>query len=179
VHLLPGTTDASPAARGGYDSEDEARLTLDEFREWLALEIAGRYHHSIHRMLGTTPAAAWADSLAGGVHPALPADSTRLLLSFLPMVRRRLQRNGLHFERIRYWSDMLPAIAQPREPLIVRYDPRDLSCVYVLGSDRHYHTVPYADLTHPPGVKHASVPSNKEHHSFRVPVAKVFRSFSL
>jgi putative transposase len=66
------------------------------------------------------------------------------------MVRRRLQRNGLHFERIRYWSDVLPAIAQPREPLIVRYDPRDLSCVYVLGSDRHYHTVPYADLTHPP-----------------------------
>jgi putative transposase len=150
VHLLPGTTDASPAARGGYDSEGEARLTLDEFCEWLALEIAGRYHHSIHHILGTTPAAAWADSLAGGVHPTLPADPGRFLLSFLPMVRRRLQRNGLHFERIRYWSDLLPAIAQPREPLIVRYDPRDLSCLYALGPDRHYHSIPYADLTHPP-----------------------------
>jgi len=64
VHLLPGTMDASPAARGGYDSEGEARLTLDEFREWLALKIAGRYHHSIHRILGTTPAAAWADSIS-------------------------------------------------------------------------------------------------------------------
>jgi hypothetical protein len=31
VHLLPGTTDASPAARGGYDSEATAVLTFPEF----------------------------------------------------------------------------------------------------------------------------------------------------
>jgi putative transposase len=58
VHLLPGSTDASPHRCGGYDSEREARLTLPEFCEWLSLEIAGRYHHTMHRMLGTTPAAA-------------------------------------------------------------------------------------------------------------------------
>ena len=28
VHLLPGSTDASPAGRGGYDAEKEAALTL-------------------------------------------------------------------------------------------------------------------------------------------------------
>jgi len=93
VHLLPGSTDASPHARGGYDSEREARLTLPEFCEWLSLEIAGRYHHTVHRMLGTTPAAAWADGLASGVTPAIPADRDRFLLSFLPVTRRRLQRN--------------------------------------------------------------------------------------
>jgi putative transposase len=81
---------------------------------------------------------------------AIPADPDRFLLSFLPVTRRKLQRNGLHFERIRYWSDVLPAIAQPRESLVVRYDPRNLSRIYVLGPDRHYHPVPYANLTHPP-----------------------------
>jgi putative transposase len=144
VHLLPGSTDGSPHARDGRDSGREPCLTLPEFGEWLFLEIAGQYHHTIHPMLGTTPAAAWIDSLASGVTQAIPADPDRFLLSFLPITRRRLQRNGLHFQRIRYWSDILPAIAQPHEPLMVRYDPRDLSRLYVLGPDRHYHTVPWS-----------------------------------
>jgi putative transposase len=141
VHLLPGTTDASPTARGSYDSEstavvaqilardkqmrkvarivarDErfvrlcncrAVMTLSEFSRWLCLEIAGRYHLDTHRMLGMAPAAAWAASIATGLTPVVPADPTRFLVSFLPVTRRRLQRNGLFFERIRYWSEMLP-----------------------------------------------------------------------
>jgi putative transposase len=150
VHLLPGTTDSSPPARGGYDSERTAVMTLSEFAHWLCLEIAGRYHHDTHRMLGMAPAAAWAASLATGVTPALPADPQRFLISFLPVTRRRLQRNGLFFERIRYWSDVLPAIAQPREQLIVRHDPRNLSRLFVMGKDKRYHAVPYANVTHPP-----------------------------
>jgi len=53
-------------------------LTLAEFTEWLYLEIAGRYHHSIHRILGTTPAAAWTKSIARGTVPVLPADPKSL-----------------------------------------------------------------------------------------------------
>ena len=149
IHLLPGTTDSSPAARGGYDSEATAVLTLPEFARWLSLEI-GQYHHHEHRMLGTTPAAAWNDSLATGVTPVVPAHPEAFLISFLPVTRRRLQRDGLHFERIRYWSDVLPVIAQPREPLIVRYDPRDISRLYVIGKDHHYHAITYANITRPP-----------------------------
>jgi putative transposase len=71
----------------------------------------------------------------------LPADPNRLVIGFLPIVHRKLQRNGLHFERIRYWADVLPSIAQPREPLLVRYDPRDLSRVYVLTPSKTYRSV--------------------------------------
>ena len=149
VHLLPGTTDSSPSRRGGYQAEREACMTLAEFFGWLSLEIAGQYHHTVHRILGTTPAAAWNEGLARGVIAALPADPRRFLISFLPVVRRRLQRNGIFFERIRYWADVLPVIAQPREPLIVRYDPRNLSRLFVLGRDLHYHDVPYANVTNP------------------------------
>jgi len=150
VHLLPGSTDSSPTRRGSYRSEEEARLTLAEFSEWLHLEIAGRYHHSIHRILGTTPAAAWAQSLARGTLPVLPADPSRFVIGFLPIVHRKLQRNGLYFERIRYWADLLPALAQPRESLLVRYDPRNLSRLYVQAPDKSYHVIPYADVRRPP-----------------------------
>jgi len=132
IHLLPGSTDSSPTARGSYQSENEAKLTLAELNEWLYLEIAGQYHHDIHRMIGTTPAAAWAKSMARGTVPVLPADPARFVIGFLPIVHRKLQRNGLFFERIRYWADVLPSIAQPREPLLTRYDPRDLSRLWVL-----------------------------------------------
>jgi putative transposase len=150
VHLLPGSTDASPSRRAGYRSEQEAKLTLREFIDWLSLEIAGPYHHGVHRMLGTTPAAAWKASLADGVIPILPSDPKRFVIGFLPVTHRKLQRNGLFFERIRYWADVLPAIAQPRESLIVRYDPRDLSKLHVLGPQGHYHAIPYADIRRPP-----------------------------
>jgi putative transposase len=106
VHLLPGSTDASPSKRTGYHSENEAKPTLGEFTEWLALEIAGAYHHRVHRMLGTTPASAWAESIAAGAIPALPADPERFVIGFLPVIHRKLQRNGLYFERIRYWADL-------------------------------------------------------------------------
>jgi putative transposase len=150
VHLLPGSTDCSPTARGSYQSEQEASLTLSEFSEWLRLEISGQYHHSIHRMIGTTPAAAWAKSLARGTTPILPADPVRFVIGFLPIVHRKLQRNGLFFERIRYWADVLPSIAQPSESLLVRYDPRDLSRLYVLTPTKSYQAVPYADVRRPP-----------------------------
>jgi putative transposase len=150
IHLLPGSTDSSPTARGSYQSENEAKFTLAELNEWLYLEIAGQYHHDIHRMIGTTPAAAWAKSLARGTVPVLPADPVRFVIGFLPIVHRKLQRNGLFFERIRYWADVLPSIAQPREPLLTRYDPRDLSRLYVLTPNKSYQAVPCADVRRPP-----------------------------
>jgi hypothetical protein len=58
-------------ARGSYQSESEAKLTLAELNEWLYLEIAGQFHHTIHRMVGTTPAAAWVTKSGSRIRPAL------------------------------------------------------------------------------------------------------------
>ena len=35
-------------------------------------------------------------------------------------------------------------------PVVVRYDPRNLSRVFVMGPDQRYFPVPYADLSLPP-----------------------------
>jgi hypothetical protein len=52
------------------------------------------------------------------------AETGRFLRTTHPgELRRRLQRDGIRFERIRYWADVLPALAQPGEPLLIRYDP--------------------------------------------------------
>ena len=71
-------------------------------------------------------------------------------MSFLPFERRTLRRDGLHLFSIRYWDSVLPVIGKLGEPVLVRYDPRNLSKVYVAGSDEWYRPIPYADLTLPP-----------------------------
>jgi putative transposase len=64
VHLLPGTTFSSVDQRGAYESEKHALLTLPELERWLALQIAGVYHLSVHSALGKTPMAAWQAGIA-------------------------------------------------------------------------------------------------------------------
>ena len=44
----------------------------------------------------------------------------------------------------------MPVLVKLGETVLVRYDPRNLSKVYVAGSDGRYHPIPYADLTLPP-----------------------------
>lgn len=63
-HLLPGTTKNSVRAKGDYESMKHAVLTLSQARTWFVEEVLGRYHHSVHRTLGTTPAIAWDRAVA-------------------------------------------------------------------------------------------------------------------
>ena len=99
-----------------------------------------------------SPLTAWQDALrqGGGGLGALPDQPEQFALSFLPFERRTLRRDGLHLFNIRYWDSVLPVIVKPGESVLVRYDPRNLSKVYVAGSDERYHPIPYADLTLPP-----------------------------
>ena len=152
VHLLPGTTGSNPQDKGAYPAESESALTMAELERWLTIEICEQYHRRIHRGLRRSPLAAWQDALrqTGGGLGALPDQPEQFALSFLPFERRTLRRDGLHLFNIRYWDSVLPVIVKPRESVLVRYDPRNLSKVYVAGSDERYHPIPYADLTLPP-----------------------------
>ena len=152
VHLLPGTTGSNPQDKGAYPAESESALTMAELERWLMIEICEQYHRRVHRGLRRTPLAAWQDALrqAGGGLGALPDQPEQFALSFLPFERRTLRRDGLHLFNIRYWDSVLPVIVKLGESVLVRYDPRNLSKVYVAGSDERYHPIPYADLTLPP-----------------------------
>jgi len=156
VHLLPGTTFSDVGEKGDYDSEKNAAVTMDELERWLVHEITGVYHRQVHSALGTPPLAAWergitgdAASLGRGTPVAVP-DPHRFLIDFLPIERRLIRREGISLHSISYWSDVLRAWIGVPEKMIVRYDPCDLSRIYLLGPDGRYYDIPYRHLGRPP-----------------------------
>ena len=64
------------------------------------------------------------------------ADPRRFLIDFLPIERRLVRRDGVFLHSIGYWADVLRTWIGDPEPMIVRYDPRDLSRIYLLGAGR-------------------------------------------
>lgn len=157
VHLLPGTTFSNITAKGDMDPSKAAAMTLAELDRWLAIAIAEVYHRSKHKGLGTTPLSAWTAGLLGTQEnpgPGLPArlaDPQRFMLDFLPFEIRQIRKEGIVLHHIAYWSDVLrPWIGEIAERLPVRYDPRDLSRVWLLGPDNVYYELPYRHLGRPP-----------------------------
>ncbi|MBE2294547.1 MAG: transposase [Phycisphaerales bacterium] len=146
VHLLPGTTFSNIVEKGDYASEAHASLTLPEFERWLALEIAS-YHDSVHRTLETTPRAMWCRGVERQGDPRHVSNSSRFSLDFMPFAYRKLRRDGIYLHGLRYWSDTLGLwLGRLAEKCLVRYDPRDLTTVWIRlpnGDDIAAH---YADL---------------------------------
>ena len=152
VHLIPGTTFSNANEKGSYDSEDRATLTLPELERWLAIQIAGVYHLTVHSALDKTPLEAWREGVAKRKQPLrYPPSAEEFFLDFLPAEPRLVQRDGIHFHQIRYWDNVLSAWAgRLKQPLLVKCDPRNLSRVYVRDLDGKHWPVPYADLRRPP-----------------------------
>jgi putative transposase len=110
----------------------------------------------LHRGIGTTPFAAWKRGIVGDSRvlgrgePAAVADPRRFLIDFLPIERRLVRREGISLHSIGYWADVLSTWIGHPERMIVRYDPRDLSRIYLLGPDGTYYDLSYRDLRRPP-----------------------------
>jgi putative transposase len=152
VHLLPGTTFSDVKQKGSYNADARSVLTLPELERWLALQIAGVYHLSVHSQLERAPLDAWREGIAKRKQPIRhPADSAEFFLDFLPAVPRLVQKDGIHFHKIRYWGSILsPWAGRLKEPLLVKYDPRNLSRVYVRDPNGKHWPIPYSDLGQPP-----------------------------
>jgi putative transposase len=148
VHLIPGSHFSNVRERGDLDPEREAVMTLRELETYFALEITGAYHARIHKALEAPPVAAWR-ARVGEVAVRMPDDPRRFLIDFLPAERRVLQRDGLHLHHIRYWSDDLRGhLGRSAEKFTVKYDPRDLSLVFVRVGEGYLEARP-ADRTRP------------------------------
>jgi len=150
AHLLPGTTFSNVAELGDYNSAKHAALTLDELERWLALEVV-RYHSDLHAALKQPPIAAWREALAARrAPPSHPKDPAEFLLDFLPFKERAIRRDGVRLFNLRYWDDVLsPWAGRLRRRLRIKYDPRDLSRVFVENPDGGHWPVRIADLSRP------------------------------
>ncbi|GAC1348504.1 MAG: DDE-type integrase/transposase/recombinase [Acetobacteraceae bacterium] len=151
VHALPGSTASNVSARGDYDSERRAVLTLREFERILVAEVLGPYHNDRHTTLGTTPAAKWAEALTSSGEADQPPDATAFVLDFLPFEMRVVRREGVRLFNVTYYDGGLASLLErPDRSCRVKYDPRDLSAVFVELPGEGHLRVPYADLGRPP-----------------------------
>ena len=152
VQLLPGATFRSVAERGDYDSEGTSAMTMRELETWLAWQIPGVYHARKHSALGCPPLEAWAEGVRRLLTPPRdPADPYRFYLDFLPFEKRTIGRDGIRLFNVFYWNGALEAkIRGDGRKHVIKYDPRDLSRVYLAEPDGAYLEVPYRDLRRPP-----------------------------
>jgi len=108
----------------------------------------GAYQARIHKALAAPPAAVWRARIEE-VAVRMPNDVRRFLIDFLPAEQRVLQRDGLHLHHIRYWSDELRwHMGRGPEKFTVKYDPRDLSVIFVRVGEGYLEARP-ADRTRP------------------------------
>jgi putative transposase len=149
VHALPGTTSSNVVARGDYPAEQKAILTLYEFERILALEILGPYHNEVHSALDTTPAAAWAAGVAAH-NVRLPRDPAAFVLDFLPFEERVVRREGVRLFNVTYFDGALAPLLDSNERACrIKYDPRNMSAVFVELPLGGHLRVPCADLGRP------------------------------
>ncbi|MDA8412484.1 MAG: DDE-type integrase/transposase/recombinase [Desulfobacteraceae bacterium] len=164
IHALPGTTFSNPKARGEYDSEANATMSLGDFEKWLITLICGAYHNRVHSELGMSPLEKYEQGIMGtddtpgiGYRP-VAVDEHRLRIDFLPMLSRTIQPSGVNIDLINYSADVLNRWVSSKDSsgrkgrkFIFRRDPRDISYLLFYDPDVEAHyRVPYSDTTHPP-----------------------------
>jgi putative transposase len=157
VHTLPGTTFSNTEARGEYNSDDRACLTLSELERWLTIAITKYYHLNLHKGILLPPVKRYENGLTDmkrcGEELAKLQNEKAFLIDFLPIVYRTLRRDGFMLDHITYYAHMLRPFISERTKygkFLIRRDPRDLSRIYVyLPEEKGYLEVPYRTLSHP------------------------------
>lgn len=150
VHLLPGTTFSNIAEKGDYDSATTSAMTLSELELWLTTQIVGVYHASLHSGIGRPPNVSWQDALECRPRPVqYPQDPEKFLLDFLPFEYRKIRRDGIRMFNISYWDPVLSGWVGQSSLFAIKYDPRDLSRVFLQAPDGRHWPIPYADLGKP------------------------------
>jgi putative transposase len=107
-------------------------LTLESFEELFKEFLLETYHRRISEEGRPTPSARWAE---GGFLPRMPDSLEQLDLLLMQEVRaRKVRRDGIHFQGLRYLS--LTLAAYVGEDVTIRFDPRDMGEVRVFYKDR-------------------------------------------
>jgi len=127
----PGSSGRSVADRDVYPSERRARLSFAELERCIALAVIDHNLQENARTL-KVPMTEWQRNSA--TLPRFDDDPQQVLLSFLPGTERHLSQQGINMFALHYYAPWLGSLIPQRDrlgKLEVRYDPRDISHVYV------------------------------------------------
>jgi len=147
-HTLPGTTFSNPAARGDYDSAQQACVYLSEVDKVLHIFLVDIYAERFHRGLNGIPVRRWEELTQHGFVPALPPNAEELSILLGRTTTRVIHHYGIEFMSLRYNSDKLVPLRTrlKGEKAKIKYHPADLSCLHVYDPfERQYIRVPALD----------------------------------
>ncbi|MFL1527243.1 Mu transposase C-terminal domain-containing protein [Pseudomonas sp. O230] len=149
VHFLRGTTMSNVIAKGNYDSEDQAALTIGEFTKWFAGEVE-IYNYKIHSALKCSPADKWNKAFTASPmltsNQKLITDPFTFRLDFMPEDRRKIHPNGIRKFNHVYWAPELRHHVGLRN-VTIKYDPFTLYMIWA-KIDGSYIELRLSDLTH-------------------------------
>jgi putative transposase len=122
---LPGFSPGAAVAPG-------PKLTLEQLAKELETYLVRDYHLAPHSTTKEAPQARWE---RGGFLPQMPdsLEQLDLLLLAVPTMRK-VHPDGIRFLGMRYIDPTLAAFVG--EPVLLRYDPRDVAEVRVFHRDR-------------------------------------------
>ncbi|MER9876818.1 transposase family protein [Mesorhizobium sp. M0195] len=131
----PGSTGRSVADRDEYPAQRRARLSFADLERCVALAVID---HNLQENAKTlkVPATEW-NRLAHDL-PRFDDDPMRVLLAFMPGAERRISPQGVSKFALDYFSPWLGSLVPRRDRLgrlEMRYDPRDISHIYIRDPD--------------------------------------------
>ncbi|MCY1279825.1 Integrase core domain protein [compost metagenome] len=133
IHCIDGTTKSNPTAKGDYDSESEATLTLDELRNIFDDWVNNYYHERRHGQRSLPTIEMWKQS----IDPISPPKVFSLEdVSFLCMAtfRCKINKGRVRYNNLAWTGPSLSHLADivgPGESVEVLYDRSDLGTAYV------------------------------------------------
>jgi putative transposase len=139
IHKFPGTTFSNPEDRGDYDSQEIARLTIDELNDFVENWIEDIYHIRPHRSLERAPIDVWNEEIASCYPNTLQDKDGEILLRDeveRTLSKGRVEAHGLFWKcpALTSWEQAKRRLNQDRK-VIIRIDELNLSTVYVATVD--------------------------------------------
>lgn len=138
IHLQKGTTFSNIFHRDEYVPEDHAVISLTTLNQLMHHFIIDVYHQSRHRGLNRVPAAVWQE-LTTIYSPALPPDKSTLDVWLGYTEYRTPSNKGIELNGLFYNSPALATLRRTlgkRTEVKVKFDPSDLSVIYVADEKR-------------------------------------------
>src|SRR5574341_2325321 len=130
---MPGYTFGSLFARGDYDPQRDACISLTAFYQMLHVFLLDVYAQDWHEGIQDIPARRWEASLREGMLPCLYHDAEELRIILCAAQERTLTRQGIEWETLVYYSPEVTRLraALPGGRVRFRYDPDDLGEIYI------------------------------------------------
>lgn len=140
----PGTTFHSTAARGDYDSEGNAAVSLGELDEMLCHWLIEIHGAKVHSGISDVPLRRWREGIER-FPPRLPANARDLDILLARSKEHRLHQSGVRLNGLWYNNPELAELrarSQQKIHVSIKFDPQDISTIHVLDpTTRRYFPV--------------------------------------